>query len=97
MSKNFREKFQKNSRKISLKNHEKNFIFNFSYRPSVTAIGPQFENVKPLFRKIEAPTSGTKWHNAPGTKKWYEAQSDEGHTYYWNTETNGNKIFSIFS
>jgi len=56
--------------------------------PSVAAIGPQIETAKPLFRKIEAPTSGTKWHNAPGTKKWHEAQSDEGHTYYWNTETN---------
>lgn len=20
---------------------------------------------------------------------WYEAKSDEGHTYYWNTKTNG--------
>ena len=86
INKNFREKITEN------------FSFcEFFLRPSVTAIGPQFENVKPLFRKIEAPTSGTKWHNAPGTKKWYEAQSDEGHTYYWNTETNGNKIFSIFS
>eukprot|EP00096_Caligus_rogercresseyi_P008711 TRINITY_DN2809_c0_g1_i1.p1 TRINITY_DN2809_c0_g1~~TRINITY_DN2809_c0_g1_i1.p1 ORF type:complete len:329 (-),score=87.29 TRINITY_DN2809_c0_g1_i1:148-1134(-) len=41
---------------------------------------------------VEAPKSGTKWHKSEATKGglklWYEAQSDEGHTYYWHVESN---------
>ena len=55
-------------------------------------------------KKIEAPTSGTKWHKeleAPDAfkggndgsslKKWYEAIMDDGSgiKYYWHVETNG--------
>merc|ERR1719510_397626 len=44
------------------------------------------KNAPSLFKKVSAPTSGTKWHNEPGDKKWYEAKTDDGHTYYWNIE-----------
>jgi hypothetical protein len=38
---------------------------------------------------MEAPKSGTKWHKDSEPKKWYEAVSEEGHTYFWHVETNG--------
>jgi len=52
-------------------------------------VGPQIEAPKSWLNTVKAPTSGTKWHNEPGTKKWYEAKSDEGYTYYWHIDTNG--------
>lgn len=51
-------------------------------------VGPQIDAPSSWLKTIKAPTSGTKWHNEPGTKKWYEAKSEEGYTYYWNIETN---------
>ncbi|KAG7172460.1 WW domain-binding protein 4-like [Homarus americanus] len=33
----------------------------------------------------------TKTSDAPVIKNWYEAQSPEGYTYYWNTETGESK------
>lgn len=35
----------------------------------------------------KAVASGTKWHNPPPPKFWYEAKNEEGHSYYWNTNT----------
>ena len=52
-------------------------------------IGPQMEFNPTPFKTIKAHTSGTKWHNEPGDKKWHEAKSDDGHTFYWNSETHG--------
>jgi len=41
-------------------------------------------------RRIIAPKSGTKWHNpSQSVNVWFEAISDDGNHYYWNTETNG--------
>lgn len=51
-------------------------------------VGQQIDAPPFWLNTIKAPTSGTKWHNKPGTKKWHEAKSDHGHTYYWNTDTN---------
>ena len=57
-------------------------------------VGPQIETPNSFLMAVKkAPTSGTRWHNPPGTKKWNEAQTDEGHIYYWNIDTNGKKIF----
>ena len=57
-------------------------------------VGPQIETPNSFLRAVKkAPTSGTRWHNPPGTKKWNEAQTEEGHIYYWNIDTNGKKIF----
>ena len=57
-------------------------------------VGPQVETPNSFLMAVKkAPTSGTRWHNPPGTKKWNEAQTDEGHIYYWNIDTNGKKIF----
>ncbi len=33
---------------------------------------------------MQAPKSGTKWHKE---KAWFEAKTEEGHTYYWHVET----------
>ena len=63
------------------------------FRIQKAEIGPQPDG-PPTIKKVVAPTSGTKWHNEPGVKKWYEAKSDEGYTYYWNTETHG-KIHAL--
>ena len=57
-----------------------------------TMVGPQIDAPSSWLNIIKAPTSGTKWHNKPGTKKWHEAKSDEGHTYYWNVDTNGKRV-----
>jgi len=52
-------------------------------------VGPQIETPNSFLRAVKkAPTSGTRWHNPPGTKKWNEAQTEEGHIYYWNIDTN---------
>jgi len=51
-------------------------------------VGPQIDAPSSWLKVIQAPTTGTKWHNEPGTKKWHEAKSDEGYTYYWNIDTN---------
>ena len=40
-------------------------------------------------RKIEAPKTGTKWHNPPTPKHWFEAVTDDGTTYFWHIETHG--------
>lgn len=64
--------------------------------PKSTHIGPQrpnqpeIEGSSNLLRKIDAPTSGTKWHKVHGgvsPNKWYEARSEDGHVFYWNVET----------
>ena len=69
-----------------------NFIPFIFFKSSAPApIGPSTLEGS-SFKKITAPTSGTKWHNEPGDKKWHEARSDEGYTYYWNTKTHGNKV-----
>ena len=53
--------------------------------------------------RMDAPTSGTKWHKEPvsegGPKKWYEAKSEDGSIFYWNVETNGekSKIIVLFA
>ena len=46
-------------------------------------------------RKIEAPKSGTKWHNKDSQppKHWYEAKTEDGNTYYWHVETHGESAF----
>ena len=54
-------------------------------------VGQQIETPPFWLNTVKAPTSGTKWHNKPGTKKWHEAKSDLGHTYYWNVDTKGKK------
>lgn len=56
-------------------------------------VGPQIAAPSSWLKKIQAPTSGTKWHNAPGTKKWHEAKTDEGHIYYWHIETFGKRFW----
>lgn len=48
-----------------------------------SSIGPQVEGA--VLKKVEAPTSGTKWHKSEA-KMWYEAKQN-GTTYYWNVET----------
>jgi len=35
----------------------------------------------------KATISGTKWHNPPPPKYWYEAKNEDGHSYYWHTNT----------
>lgn len=64
------------------------------FRSSKASIGPQIPSAfstSGMLRKIDAPTSGTRWHNEPGTKKWYEAKDDDGNSYFWHVETNGNE------
>lgn len=36
---------------------------------------------------VAAPTSGTKWHKPGVPKNWYEANTAEGHKYYWHVHT----------
>ena len=69
------------------------FYFIF-FRTSTAEISAH-KNAPNLFKKVSAPTSGTKWHNEPGDKKWYEAKTDEGHTYYWHLETHGKNFCTI--
>ena len=39
-------------------------------------------------KSVTAKTSGTKWHkDQGGPKQWFEAKTDEGHTYYWHVES----------
>ena len=58
-------------------------------------VGPQIEAPVSWLKTVRAKTSGTRWHNEPGARKWHEAKSDEGHIYYWHVETNGKlKSFS---
>jgi len=38
-------------------------------------------------RRMEAPKEGTKWHNPPDAKKWFEAKTDDGTIYFWHVET----------
>ena len=63
------------------------------FRTSTAEISAH-KNAPNLFKKVSAPTSGTKWHNEPGEKKWYEAKTDEGHTYYWHLETHGKNLWN---
>jgi len=51
-------------------------------------VGPQIEAPVSWLKTVRAKTSGTRWHNEPGARKWHEAKSDEGHIYYWHVETN---------
>ena len=40
-------------------------------------VGPQVETPNSFLMAVKkAPTSGTRWHNPPGTKKWNEAQTE---------------------
>jgi len=41
----------------------------------------------PMIAPVKATTSGTKWHKPAPPKFWYEAKSDDGQVYYWNTNT----------
>jgi len=41
----------------------------------------------PKVRKMEAPKSGTKWHNPPDAKKWFEAKTGDGTIYFWHVES----------
>ena len=66
-------------------------LYYFFFRTSTAEISVH-KNAPNLFKKVSAPTSGTKWHNEPGEKKWYEAKTDEGHTYYWHLETHGKNL-----
>ena len=59
-------------------------------------VGPHIEAPASWLKKIEAPTSGTRWHNEPGSKKWLEAKTDEGYTYYWHRETHGKSLKMLF-
>ena len=70
-------------------------FYYFFFRTSTAEISAH-KNAPNLFKKVSAPTSGTKWHNEPGDKKWYEAKTDEGHTYYWHLETHGKNFLNIF-
>ena len=70
-------------------------LFYFFFRTSTAEISAH-KNAPNLFKKVSAPTSGTKWHNEPGDKKWYEAKTDEGHTYYWHLETHGKNFLNMF-
>jgi len=36
---------------------------------------------------VKATSSGTKFHNPPPPKFWYEAKNEDGQSYYWNTNT----------
>lgn len=35
---------------------------------------------------VKASTTGTKWHNTPAPKMWYEAKSEDGNSYFWHVE-----------
>jgi len=35
---------------------------------------------------VKAPTTGTKWHNTPAPKMWYEARTEDGNSYFWHVE-----------
>jgi len=35
---------------------------------------------------VKASTEGTKWHNTPAPKMWYEAKSEDGNSYFWHVE-----------
>ncbi len=55
-------------------------------------IGPQVPGAKVVagLRPVEAPKSGTKWHKGfadTEAKQWFEAVTDEGHTYFWHVES----------
>ena len=36
---------------------------------------------------VKATSSGTRFHNPPPPKFWYEAKNEDGQSYYWNTNT----------
>jgi len=40
-----------------------------------------------MIAPIKASTSGTKWHKPAPPKYWYEAKSEDGDIYFWNTNT----------
>lgn len=51
--------------------------------------GPDDYGKPSMIRCVQAPKGGTKWHNLPPKPKlWFEAMSENGHKYFWNTETN---------
>ena len=43
----------------------------------------------PFNQRLSAKTHGTKYHNPPPPKKWREAISDDGNTYFWHVESYG--------
>ena len=49
----------------------------------------------PKVRKMEAPKSGTKWHNPPDAKKWFEAKTGDGTIYFWHVESHGKLFYFI--
>ena len=71
---------------------EVHMYFGIFFRTSAAEVGVH-KNAPSLFKKVSAPTSGTKWHNEPGDKKWYEAKTDDGHTYYWHIENHGKNFY----
>lgn len=75
--------------------------------PLVRRVQQSGENRTPGKSKAsKTKGKGKKTHeddrpNAPVRKRWYEALSPEGYTYYWHTETNGtylllNLLFYLF-
>jgi len=55
---------------------------------SVAAVGADGASSSSFkLRKVEAPKSGTKWHNPPTPKLWSEAKTEDGNTYFWHAET----------
>ncbi len=63
---------------------------------SLASIGPIAGPSAPVssssggpLKPVDAPKSGTKWHKEKETnnKQWYEAKTEEGHTYFWHVES----------
>lgn len=54
----------------------------------------QKEEVKEIVKKV---VERKKEVPKPIIKTWYEAKSEEGHTYYWNVNSNGISLLLIFS
>ncbi|XP_023346452.1 WW domain-binding protein 4 [Eurytemora carolleeae] len=49
--------------------------------------GEEREDKEKVIAPVKASSSGTKWHNPAPPKMWYEARSDDGTVYFWNTIT----------
>jgi len=44
-------------------------------------------SAEPSMCPIRAPVTGTKWHNTPAPKLWYEAKTPEGNSYFWHVDS----------
>lgn len=62
------------------------------FSASTSGIGPRLipsslsGAFDPTRKAVEAPKGGTKWHKDQ-PKQWFEAKTDDGHTYYWHVDT----------